>query len=133
LYVSPDKQVRRWIFRFTSPVTLRPNETGLGMVADVPLAQAREKAGSLRRLVASGICPVQAKRAEHAVKVPATVHGFRSAFRDWASNETSFAREPVEHCLAHLVGNSVELAYRRQDALAKRRIILGAWAAYCNA
>jgi integrase len=61
-----------------------------------------------------------------------TVHGFRSSFRDWAGNETSFAREPVEHCLAHKCGNAVEQAYRRGDSLAKRRVIMDAWAQFCG-
>ena len=51
----------------------------------------------------------------------ATVHGFRSAFRDWAGNETLFARELAEHALAHVVGDKAEQAYRRSDALARRR------------
>jgi integrase len=63
--------------------------------------------------------------------IEASVHGFRSSFRDYMGNETHFAREPVEHCLAHLLGNSVEQAYRRQDGLAKRRVIMDAWASYC--
>lgn len=49
------------------------------------------------------------------------VHGFRSAFRDWCGNETSFPREVAGHALAHDVGNAVERAYRRSDALEKRR------------
>jgi integrase len=60
----------------------------------------------------------------------ATVHGFRSAFRDWAGDTTTFARETIEECLAHKVGNAVENAYRRSDALQKRRQIVDAWAAY---
>ena len=66
------------------------------------------------------------------MNVQATCHGFRSSFRDWCGNETNFAREPVEHCLAHRIGNSVEQAYRRQDALDKRRVIMNAWADYCG-
>jgi integrase len=61
-----------------------------------------------------------------------TVHGFRSSFRDWCGNETHFPREPVEECLAHQVGNSVEQAYRRQTALRKRIEIMKAWASYCE-
>ena len=64
--------------------------------------------------------------------IESSVHGMRSTFRDWAENETTFAREPVEHCLAHRIGNSVELAYRRQDALNKRRVIMDHWAPYCG-
>ena len=62
-----------------------------------------------------------------------TVHGFRSTFRDFCGDQTNFQREHVEACLAHRVGNSVELAYRRKTALEKRREILDAWAAHCLA
>jgi integrase len=57
----------------------------------------------------------------------ATVHGFRSAFRDWASNETAFPRELAEHALAHAIGDKAEQAYRRSDALEKRRRLMDAW------
>jgi integrase len=62
----------------------------------------------------------------------ATVHGFRSAFRDWAGNETGFPREVAEAALAHVIGNAAEQAYRRSDALEKRRALMAAWAAYCE-
>jgi integrase len=60
-----------------------------------------------------------------------TVHGFRSSFRDWAGERTSFAREVVEQCLAHAAGDQTELAYRRGDALEKRRQVMDAWAKFC--
>jgi integrase len=60
-----------------------------------------------------------------------TVHGFRSSFRDWVAEETVFQREVAEAALAHAVGDAVERAYRRGDALAKRRELMDAWAAYC--
>lgn len=61
-----------------------------------------------------------------------TVHGFRSSFRDWAGDCTTFARETIEECLGHdaTEGNEAEKAYRRSDALAKRRKVLDAWASY---
>ncbi|MCA8895988.1 MAG: integrase arm-type DNA-binding domain-containing protein [Hyphomicrobiales bacterium] len=59
--------------------------------------------------------------------VDATVHGFRSSFRDWAGERTTFPREVAEAALAHRVGNEVELAYRRGDALEKRRKLMVAW------
>jgi len=62
-----------------------------------------------------------------------TVHGFRSAFRDWAGDVTSFPREVAEAALAHKVGNEVERAYRRSDALEKRRKLMQAWADYLAA
>ncbi len=61
-----------------------------------------------------------------------TVHGFRSAFRDWAGNETHFAREVAEAALAHVVGDKAEQAYRRGDALEKRRALMAAWANHCE-
>jgi integrase len=63
----------------------------------------------------------------------ATVHGFRSSFRDWAGNVSSFPRELVETALAHVIGDKAEQAYRRSDALEKRRKLMGAWDAYCTA
>ena len=64
--------------------------------------------------------------------VDVTTHGFRSTFRDWAGNETHAAREIAEAALAHVIGNAAEQAYRRGDALEKRRALMEAWAAYCK-
>lgn len=61
-----------------------------------------------------------------------TVHGFRSAFRDWAGEITHYPREIAESALAHAVGNQVELAYRRGDALEKRRSMMQDWADFCG-
>ena len=62
----------------------------------------------------------------------ATVHGFRSSFRDWAGNETGYPRELIETALAHVIGDKAEQAYRRSDALEKRRDLMEAWAGYCE-
>ena len=67
------------------------------------------------------------------VKSPYTAHGFRSSFRDWAGNETHFPRELAEHALAHVIGDKAEQAYRRSDALARRRELMDAWARHCEA
>jgi integrase len=61
----------------------------------------------------------------------ATVHGFRSSFRDWCGDETSFPREVAEAALAHKVGSEVERAYRRGKAIEKRRQLMEVWASYC--
>lgn len=61
-----------------------------------------------------------------------TVHGFRSGFRDWCGEATTFPREVAEQALAHTIGNAVEQAYRRGDALEKRRKLMEAWATYCT-
>jgi hypothetical protein len=62
----------------------------------------------------------------------ATVHGFRSSFRDWCGNETHFPRELAEHSLAHVIGDAAEQAYRRSDALARRRELMNGWASFCE-
>lgn len=61
-----------------------------------------------------------------------TSHGFRSSFRDWAGECTHHPREVCEAALAHAVGDAVELAYRRGDALSKRRALMNDWAIYCG-
>ena len=61
----------------------------------------------------------------------ATVHGFRSSFRTWASECTETAHAVMELCLAHTVGNAVERAYARSDLLDKRRVLMAQWGAVC--
>ena len=63
----------------------------------------------------------------------ATVHGFRSAFRDWVAEETNYPGEVAEAALAHAVANKVEAAYRRTDYLEKRRALMRDWANFCCA
>ena len=60
-------------------------------------------------------------------KAPYTVHGFRSAFRDWVAEETEFHGDIAEKALAHTIRNKVEAAYRRGDMLEKRRDLMEAW------
>lgn len=62
-----------------------------------------------------------------------TVHGFRSTFRDWAAECTSFPTEVAEMALAHTVADKVEAAYRRGDLFQKRRQLAEAWATFCDA
>jgi integrase len=61
------------------------------------------------------------------LKDKATVHGFRSSFRDWVSEETKYPREIAEMSLAHSVGNVTERAYRRGDIIEKRRKLMNDW------
>ena len=60
-----------------------------------------------------------------------TVHGFRSTFRDWAAETTSYPDAVVEMALAHAVSNAVEAAYRRGDLFEKRTRLMAEWASYC--
>jgi integrase len=61
-----------------------------------------------------------------------TVHGFRSTFRDWAAETTSYPNHVVEMALAHSIGSAVEAAYRRGDMLDKRRALMEEWATFCG-
>ncbi|GLK71561.1 integrase arm-type DNA-binding domain-containing protein [Ancylobacter dichloromethanicus] len=61
-----------------------------------------------------------------------TVHGFRSAFRDWASEQTDCPREVAEAALAHTISDKVEAAYRRGDLFDKRRRLMEDWATFCR-
>ena len=65
------------------------------------------------------------------MQVDATVHGFSSAFRDWAGECSAFTHEVCKVALAHTISNKVEVAYRRGDLLDKRRRLMANWATYC--
>ena len=62
--------------------------------------------------------------------VHATVHGFRSSFRDWCGDYTNYPRDLAEQCLAHGADDPVEAAYRRGDALERRREIMNEWSKF---
>ena len=80
------------------------------------------------RPISNMAMPMMLRRAN----VDATVHGFRSSFRDWVSEETTHPSEVAEMALAHVIGNKVEAAYRRKDLLEKRRSLLNDWEKHCN-
>jgi integrase len=61
----------------------------------------------------------------------ATVHGFRSSFRDWCAESTKTPREVAEAALSHLTGNQVEAAYARSDLFVKRRALMDRWGRFC--
>lgn len=67
----------------------------------------------------------------HKLAAPGTVpHGWRSTFRDWASETTDYPAEVCEAALAHLFGNSTTRAYQRGGMLEKRRALMNDWATY---
>lgn len=68
--------------------------------------------------------PIQGRRA--------TVHGFRSSFRDWSDEQTAYPHEMKEMALAHTIGNKAEAAYRRGDLFEKRRRLMDDWAVFCS-
>ena len=61
----------------------------------------------------------------------ATVHGFRSTFKDWAADETDYPNEMSEIAMSHAVPDKVEAAYRRSNMRERRRRMMADWAAYC--
>ena len=85
---------------------------------------------ALRNLIGRMSGPERAwiERASDRQIVP---HGFRSTFRDWAGDLTTYPRELAEEALGHLVGNDVERAYRRSSALERRRALMEDWGRYC--
>lgn len=101
----------------------RANATG-DMVFPAP------RGGALSDMALSALMRrMDYRDASGAVCVP---HGLRSTFRDWASEQTGFARELIEQALAHTNSNKVEAAYLRTDLLAKRARLMQQWADFCD-
>ena len=100
----------------------------------VPLSDAALTAVGQPRsgLVFPGLTRVAMLRLLVRMGREATVHGFRSAFSDWCTEQTQFPTEVREMALAHTVGTAVERAYRRSDLFDKRRQLAEAWARYCE-
>lgn len=69
---------------------------------------------------------------QHDLEQPFTVHGFRSSFHDWASEEGDWPEHVIDQALAHRIPDKVKAAYRRGKLLAKRRELMDAWAAWLN-
>src|SRR5262249_49480057 len=98
-----------------------------GKVHEVPLTAAARGCLPIVRVSDVALANVIARYPDK----PATTHGMRSTFRDWAGDCTEFPRDLIEAALAHTLGG-VEAAYRRSSALAKRRELMEAWADYCG-
>lgn len=95
------------------------------VIGDSRLVFAAPRGGQL-----SDMALTQAMRRMGLKCVP---HGFRSTFRDWCGERTNYPRELAEQALAHVLSNKVEAAYRRGDALEKRRTMMQVWAGYATA
>ncbi len=101
---------------------------GLPRIEGTELVFPAPRGGQLSDMSLTAITRRMAfKDAEGDVCVP---HGFRSSFRDWAFEHTEFARDLTEQALAHALESKVEAAYRRGDALERRRALMQAWAGY---
>jgi len=100
-----------------------PDELGLGDLSDVYVFPGRKSGQALSNMSMDRVLRLE--------DLDVTVHGFRSTFKDWAEDCTNFQNGVIEAALAHLVGDETERAYRRGDALEKRRKLMEAWAGYC--
>jgi hypothetical protein len=101
LIVTEDEQVRRWVYRYTSPVRKKVTDTGLGLFPAITIDDARDKAADLRRQVAHGIDPVLAKRAERASQVT-----FREVAEAWiATRKPSWRSKSQEQNASLLLFN----------------------------
>lgn len=75
---------------------------------------------------------VAVNKTLHAIAPDVTVHGFRSAFRTWAEEQTSYPRSVTEAALAHVNADKVEAAYQRSDLFERRRELMRAWADFAT-
>lgn len=98
--------------------------TSLPRFGDNDLIFQSARGGQLSDMTLSGVL--------RRMNVPAVPHGFRSTFRDWASESTNYSNEIQEMALAHAIRNQAEAAYRRGDMLDKRRHLAEDWAAFCE-
>ena len=131
-----DLQARVWTVPGERMKGGREHRVPLSTVAVAVLGKARAEREQVEGFVFPGhidgkpLSNGGMERVLDRMKVPVTVHGFRSTFRDWTGESTSFPREVAEAALAHTVGDETERAYRRADALEKRRKLMEAWAGY---
>ncbi len=75
---------------------------------------------------------VAVNKTLHAIAPDVTAHGFRSSFRVWCEEQTSYPRSVTEAALAHVNADRVEAAYQRSDLFERRRELMAAWADFCN-
>lgn len=105
-----------------SPAAVRLIERMKELRGESPLVFPSASGGTLSDIAVS--------KAHKLISPSSTVHGWRSAFRDWAAEQTSLPGEIVEAALAHTNPNRVEAAYRRTNYLDQRRHLMEAWSAY---
>ena len=131
-----DLQQRVWIVpaeRMKAGRQHRVPLTDAALAILQPLAELREGdfvfPGQQRGQPLSGMAMEMMLRR---MDMKVTVHGFRSTFKDWATDHTSFIDQLSEHALAHVVGDASRRAYARSDMLEKRRGLMDAWSAFCG-
>ena len=110
------------------------SDRAVEILREIPKAKRRDEQGLI---FPSGVKPLSNMAMLELLRGMAgngyTVHGFRSAFSDWARDCTAYPRDVIEMALAHSIRDKSEAAYRRGDALDKRRRLMTEWARYCAA
>ena len=106
------------------------SDRALEILADLPREEGNPHV-FIGRSAGSGLSNMAMLMALKGLDASLTTHGFRSAFKDWCSEATSYANDVSEQALAHVNKNKVEAAYKRTDMLAKRRRLMADWAGYC--
>jgi integrase len=136
LWPEVDLEARVWTVPASRMKAAREHRVPLsGRAIDILRAMAAAKTGDF---IFAGAKPNKPQSSMalamllRRMNIKVTVHGFRSSFRDWAGERTHFPRELAEAALAHVVGDATERAYRRGDALERRREIMNAWAKSCE-
>jgi integrase len=120
--IDPTSEVKNGLW------TIPPHRMKADRIHYVPLSSL-----ALEQLPFRSVSDVTlAKCIARHTNTPATTHGMRSTFRDWAGDETEAAWEVAEAAIAHATGDETEAAYRRRTALAKRRKLMEEWATYCK-
>lgn len=117
------------ILKSVAPLGGRPDD--FLFPGDPPKAEGSDKGGAVEQAMMSDNT-MRKYLIEDLGKADITVHGFRSAFRDWGAEMTSFPRELLESALAHVLRDKTEAAYQRGDLFDRRRTLMDAWAGYCT-
>lgn len=142
--MSDAARMLRWIIltvcRYNEAAEMEPTEVSGDLWTIPPYRMKADRKHEIPLSAAAVAClPVPrvtdvslAKAIKRHTNTPATTHGFRSTFRDWAGDETNYQREVAEAALAHAIGDETEAAYRRSDALRKRRALMKDWADFCG-
>lgn len=130
-----DLQARIWTIPGSRMKAAREHRVPLSDAAMALLATLPTRSGWLfpgarqGRPLSNMAMAMMLRKIGHADK---TVHGFRSSFKDWSSEEAYASNIVSEMCLAHTIGNAVEAAYRRGDLLEKRRALIQEWSDYLS-
>jgi integrase len=133
-----DLEARTWSIPADRMKMGRAHIVPLSTAALDVLARAQEHRSRASELVFPGLKPKRPLSDMTLLKIlrdmqsGVTVHGFRSAFRDWVAEQTDFPGEVAEAALAHANSNKVEAAYRRTDFLGKRRIMMDCWGGFAT-